>query len=625
MPSLGDAFVDVRANTAGFERDLNQGVTKGAQGATGEMGKLGKATKNVGAIAKVALAGAAVGALAGVARFAQDSIRAYSDLNESINAVNVSFGSNADEVQKLGQAAARNLGLSNSEFNTLSVSISAFTDKIAADLGLSVPEVLDTLTTRIADFASVMNLEVSEGFEKFRSGLAGESEPLRKFGIDVSAATVEQTALAAGIIEVGDEMTASQKVTARYLTIMEQTEKVAGDFANTSTDLANAQRIAAAEMENAKARVGEALVPFAQLTTQVKLLGAQTLGLLATGFAQLTGKLNSAQSAVQRFEITTGASSDTLQALITVNQTYGTSLEDLAETLILTADESEPLTQSQKDFLTQIGYTAEEVEQLDRILANEHAEALAEQEAQLAANELGMVLLEDGTMGLAEETEELTREIVTNAERLKNRQDQLRAQFDPMFALTEATRDQAAAQEAVNALIDAGKTGTPEYILAVEDLSKANLDLKEATEDVRVNTDLTREAFIRQQTELGLTREQAELLADQFNALEAFKFTDKSIRINEVLGTQISSNIGGRAGGGPMSPNIPYVTGELGPEIVVPRVSSTVIPNNQISTGLTVGSISVSISGGATQADANMVADAIEERLERLSRARVVR
>jgi len=37
------------------------------------------------------------------------------------------------------------------------------------------------------------------------------------------------------------------------------------------------------------------------------------------------------------------------------------------------------------------------------------------------------------------------------------------------------------------------------------------------------------------------------------------------------------------AEGGPANANTPYVVGERGPELFVPRTSGTVIPNNQIS------------------------------------------
>jgi len=230
----------------------------------------GKFSSSFGGALK-GLAAAAGGALAaaGVGNFVSDSIKQASNLSESLNAVNVSFGAAAGGINQLGKEAAASLGLSNQQFNQLAVGFTAFAERIAGPGG-DVVGVIDDLTTRGADFASVMNLEVEEALTLFRSGLAGETEPLRKFGIDVSEASVKAFAYASGIAAVGTELTEQQKVQARYASIMEQTNKMAGDFANTSDGLANSQRILKATFADVQAEVGGALLPvMAELTTSL--------------------------------------------------------------------------------------------------------------------------------------------------------------------------------------------------------------------------------------------------------------------------------------------------------------------------------------------------------------------
>lgn len=183
-----------------------------------------------------------------------------SDLNESANAVRVTFGTQAAAVEALSKKAATSVGLSSSEFNSMAVQFSAFTDQIGGGGAKSV-QVLDDMSTRIADFASVMNLDVAQAAEKFQSGLAGETEPLRKFGIDLSAAKVQAYAYAEGIAAAGKPLTEAQKVQARYALLMKQTAKTQGDFTNTSGEAANAQRIANAQWDNARAKLGTALLP----------------------------------------------------------------------------------------------------------------------------------------------------------------------------------------------------------------------------------------------------------------------------------------------------------------------------------------------------------------------------
>lgn len=235
------------------------------------------------AIKGLAVVGGAL-AVAGITSFLKDSIKASSDLNESLNAVSVSYGAATQGIVSLGETAANRLGLSSVQFNAIATQFSGFAANIAGPGG-DVVGFIDELTTRGADFASVMNLDVNEALALFQSGLAGETEPLRKFGIDLSAATVESFAYANGIAAAGEPLTELQKQQARYGALIEQTSKVQGDFANTSDGLANAQRILAANFANVKAEVGGPLVgAFANLTTAlipvVTQLGPVLVGVL---------------------------------------------------------------------------------------------------------------------------------------------------------------------------------------------------------------------------------------------------------------------------------------------------------------------------------------------------------
>ena len=255
LPSMAGTAAAVRTGLGGAAVGgafTQAGAAQGAAMGTGVAGGLGRA---VPAIA------AGLAAL-GVADFFGNAIDKASDLNESANAVRVTFGDAADEVARLGETAATRIGLNQTDFNSLAVRFSNFATTVAGD-SRGVADVLDELTVRAADFASVMNLDVAEASTLFQSGLAGESEPLRRYGIDVSAATVASTAYRKGIAEVGSELTEQQKVQARYAAIMEQTAKVQGDFANTSGELANASRVNQARFENAAAAIGEALLPAA--------------------------------------------------------------------------------------------------------------------------------------------------------------------------------------------------------------------------------------------------------------------------------------------------------------------------------------------------------------------------
>lgn len=60
----------------------------------------------------------------------------------------------------------------------------------------------------------------------------------------------------------------------------------------------------------------------------------------------------------------------------------------------------------------------------------------------------------------------------------------------------------------------------------------------------------------------------------------------------------------GRANGGPVSNGTPYMVGERGPELFVPRSSGTIIPNNALGGGANV-TVNVDASGSNVQGDSN--------------------
>lgn len=261
--SIATAYVQVVPTTDGIQAALANEFA-GAGGTAGNAmggGILASAKKFIGPLA-------AIFAVGSIVSFGKDAVENASTLSESLNAVKVSFGDASAEITKLGETSATRLGLSQAQFNGIATQFSAFAGTIAG-AGGDISGVIDDLSTRGADFASVMNLDVNDALGLFQSGLAGETEPLRKYGIDLSAAAVEAYALSSGIWDGVGTMTEAQKVQARYGSLMEQTNKVAGDFANTSDGLANTQRIANARFEDASAALGNAFMPIIQEITSV--------------------------------------------------------------------------------------------------------------------------------------------------------------------------------------------------------------------------------------------------------------------------------------------------------------------------------------------------------------------
>ena len=113
------------------------------------------------------------------------------------------------------------------------------------------------------DLASVYNVSSEEAIQRLQSGLAGEVEPLRRWGVSVSEAAVQAWALKQGLVAAGQELSDQQKVIARYGVIMEQTTKQQGDMARTLDSPANKLRILQERFHDAAIEAGQVFLPMA--------------------------------------------------------------------------------------------------------------------------------------------------------------------------------------------------------------------------------------------------------------------------------------------------------------------------------------------------------------------------
>lgn len=559
-----------------------------AQTATTQTSKLDRQLGATGITMRTAIAGGAVVAGAAVGAFVKDSIRAASDLQESVNAVNVVFGDAADGIHALGEESVDSFGMSTSSFNEFAVRFSAFAEQIAGEGG-DVVGVVDDMSTRVADFASVHNLSLEEAARVAQSTLAGETEVFRRFGGDVSAATVKAHAFETGIADVGSELTEQQKILSRYSLFMEQTGDTAGDFANTQDDLANAMRSFQGDLENAQAEIGEALLP---VMAELVNVGRDLIPVFTSVAKELVGVTENAAPLIDALTFVNGLIGDT-----------GDAAEDGAESTSILGAAFDGLLNFMNPIKKPYDAIKETMEDGDEaardgaegfsILGGEMNQIPTVMEgAEDAIHDLNpeMRALFGAAGDVADAQEDLERETSDATRALEEQFNLLRAQIDPLFALQDAANRVAEAQQAI------ADAETPEdQRRAISDLAEANLDLRGAQVDVISAGGRTREEFIKQQVELGLTREQAELLADDFETLEGFEFTPKEISITTRVSGPGSRNVGsffGSAGerqhGGPVSAGRPYVVGEVGPELFIPDRSGTVVANNQMtSTGST--------------------------------------
>jgi hypothetical protein len=195
-----------------------------------------------------------------VALFAKKAVETASDINESQTKNQRLFGASAAAVDKFSKTSATGLGISRAA----ALEATGVFGNLLIAMKTPAP-VAAQMSTRLvklaADMASFNNADPSEVLDALRSGLVGEAEPLRKFGVNLSDAALRQKALSMGIYSGVGVLNSSQKAQASYALILEQTSQAQGDFARTSGGLANQQRIAKARFSDLSGELGAKLLP----------------------------------------------------------------------------------------------------------------------------------------------------------------------------------------------------------------------------------------------------------------------------------------------------------------------------------------------------------------------------
>jgi hypothetical protein len=258
--------------------------------------KLGDSLKDVGKIAAgVLTAELFTGAATRVKEFVTSSVDAANDLGESVNAVGKIFGQQADKVEDWGRKNSESIGLSLRAFNQAATPLGA----ALKNAGLDMDQVSDQtikLTQRAADMASVFNTDVGDALTDIQAALRGESDPIEKYGVGLSAAAVEQRALADSGKRSATELSRQELTLARLNILYDQTKDSAGDFKDTVDGYANSQRVANAQIEDAKAKLGSGLLPVLAKTAQLTGDVAQAFGDMPPALQGVVGVVTAASA-----------------------------------------------------------------------------------------------------------------------------------------------------------------------------------------------------------------------------------------------------------------------------------------------------------------------------------------
>lgn len=199
--------------------------------------------------------------------FGKAAVSAASDLEEVQNVVDVTFGDSAGKIEAWAKNASKQFGLTETQAKRFTSTMGAML-KSSGMAGDEITQVSTDLAGLAADMASFYNLDFEEAFSKIRSGISGQTMPLKELGIDMSVATLNAYALQKGLTKTFDQMSQAEQTMLRYQYLMSATADAQGDFARTSDSYANKVRNLQSNIESIKTALGQAfLTPVTEATS----------------------------------------------------------------------------------------------------------------------------------------------------------------------------------------------------------------------------------------------------------------------------------------------------------------------------------------------------------------------
>lgn len=222
------------------------------------------------------------------AKLLSAAIAKSSQYTEDLNLFTVSMGKYAEEAYNYAQKVSEIVGIDPAEwmrnqgvFNTIITGFGVAGDKAAY--------MSKNLTQLGYDIASFYNLDFESAMQKVQSGIAGELEPLRRLGYDLSVARLEQERLNLGIDKSVSSMTQAEKSQLRYYAMMTQVTQVQGDMARTLEQPANMLRVLRAQFEQCARAIGNLFIPILVKVLPFAIAVANALREIIAAIAGLFG------------------------------------------------------------------------------------------------------------------------------------------------------------------------------------------------------------------------------------------------------------------------------------------------------------------------------------------------
>ena len=198
--------------------------------------------------------------LKAIADYLGNAVAKFNDFYEATDLFHNAMGDMSGQADQLVNKMQDLLGIDSKQ----SMEQIAIIQSLATSFGLASDKayILSTNLTQLAhDEASYWNKDVAETFTAMSSAISGEIEPIRRLGVDLSQARLQQELLALGFNKQVSSLSQADKAVLRYIAIMKQTSNIQGNLAQTINSPANQIKILKAQLDMLAKSVGSLLYP----------------------------------------------------------------------------------------------------------------------------------------------------------------------------------------------------------------------------------------------------------------------------------------------------------------------------------------------------------------------------
>lgn len=255
--------------------DVNRDVKKTASESQSAASKVGRAWSKAATVFSNDLAAGL--SAAGLLVFGKRAVDTFAQVQDAQSALSATFGAQGDALTRWAQASGDALNLSQREALNAAQTFAIF-GQSAGLSGKQLETFTTDLATRAADLASYFGGSTQAAVDALSSGLAGQSEVLRRYGIFVDDAALKSQALAMGIYAGSGQLTAQQKLLATQAIILRDSARAQGDVARTSDSMANQLKDTSQQLEDFRSTAGETIAMALNPLLKLANRGARLFG-----------------------------------------------------------------------------------------------------------------------------------------------------------------------------------------------------------------------------------------------------------------------------------------------------------------------------------------------------------